>query len=489
MKEDRNGAGKDKRKGETPRVQALISMGALLGAFLDYWLLNYCAFPLFDTVYFWAREVSAIASGATLAILAQVAWWKPQTLDIRLFSWGVIALMASGCICIFGSVFLKSAVLVSLGASLVTIASGLANICAGLACIRLRLDAVALIVTLAYVFSYILRFPLEAVNTNVCLALFFLLPVLCAGIAVPYARKALEDAKGSESPAQMAVTSPRSFLPFSHQLFLTIVIFRIIYGFTLTFGEVDRVPVSSIWAILLLAFLLVPTSVTCFDNVDSGSRLARIATPDALLKAAILFSAAGFLFVSISQGTRNAPTQALLSTGTGYLEILTCYALVAIGTRNPAGALPALAWGNALSSWGTILGAALGRAANGADATALSIISSVIVLSLLSYALFALPHLSFSHIIESVEPQEEAPQAQSSPEQLVIRCDELGKKCSLTERETEVLKLLARGRNARFIQEALSISYSTTKTHVSRIYRKLGVHSHQELINLVDSDR
>ena len=47
-----------------------------------------------------------------------------------------------------------------------------------------------------------------------------------------------------------------------------------------------------------------------------------------------------------------------------------------------------------------------------------------------------------------------------------------------------MLRLLARGRNARFIQEELAISYSTTKTHVSRIYRKLGVHAHQELIDV-----
>ena len=58
----------------------------------------------------------------------------------------------------------------------------------------------------------------------------------------------------------------------------------------------------------------------------------------------------------------------------------------------------------------------------------------------------------------------------------------------LTDREYEVLRLLAHGRNARFIQESLAISYSTTKTHVSHIYRKLGVHSHQELLDLVERE-
>ena len=57
----------------------------------------------------------------------------------------------------------------------------------------------------------------------------------------------------------------------------------------------------------------------------------------------------------------------------------------------------------------------------------------------------------------------------------------------LTEREREVFGLLARGRNARYIQETLVVSYNTVKTHVSHVYAKLGVHSQQELIDAVES--
>ena len=54
-----------------------------------------------------------------------------------------------------------------------------------------------------------------------------------------------------------------------------------------------------------------------------------------------------------------------------------------------------------------------------------------------------------------------------------------------TAREHEVLGLLAEGRSAPFIAEYLSIERSTAKTHVARIYAKLGVHTRQELISLV----
>lgn len=55
----------------------------------------------------------------------------------------------------------------------------------------------------------------------------------------------------------------------------------------------------------------------------------------------------------------------------------------------------------------------------------------------------------------------------------------------LTAREQEVLSLLAEGRSAPFIAEYLSIERSTAKTHIARIYAKLGVHTRQELISLV----
>ena len=48
---------------------------------------------------------------------------------------------------------------------------------------------------------------------------------------------------------------------------------------------------------------------------------------------------------------------------------------------------------------------------------------------------------------------------------------------SLTERETEVLRLLAQGQTNRQIAHMLNITEKTTKTHVSNILSKLGVQS------------
>jgi NarL family two-component system response regulator LiaR len=64
----------------------------------------------------------------------------------------------------------------------------------------------------------------------------------------------------------------------------------------------------------------------------------------------------------------------------------------------------------------------------------------------------------------------------------------------LTERESEVMQLLARGLANKEIGRSLGISEDTVKTHVSRILAKLGAHSRTQAVlqamrmGLVDAD-
>ncbi|WP_162610950.1 helix-turn-helix transcriptional regulator [Gordonibacter sp. An230] len=66
-------------------------------------------------------------------------------------------------------------------------------------------------------------------------------------------------------------------------------------------------------------------------------------------------------------------------------------------------------------------------------------------------------------------------------------CNRLALEKCLSEREAEVLTILARGNSLQRVQEKLFISEGTAATHRRHIYRKLDVHSKQELIDLVDS--
>lgn len=55
---------------------------------------------------------------------------------------------------------------------------------------------------------------------------------------------------------------------------------------------------------------------------------------------------------------------------------------------------------------------------------------------------------------------------------------------SLTEREREVFELAAQGLRKEEIGKRLFISPATARTHLQRVYRKLGVHTQAELMSL-----
>lgn len=65
-------------------------------------------------------------------------------------------------------------------------------------------------------------------------------------------------------------------------------------------------------------------------------------------------------------------------------------------------------------------------------------------------------------------------------------CTELGESSGLTPREMDVLELLARGYSTPTIAETLYISENTVKVHTRNLYRKLDIHSKQELITIVE---
>lgn len=56
----------------------------------------------------------------------------------------------------------------------------------------------------------------------------------------------------------------------------------------------------------------------------------------------------------------------------------------------------------------------------------------------------------------------------------------------LTQREIEILRLLARGRDTQAIADALTISSNTVRTHLQNIFGKLGAHSKLEAVSMAN---
>lgn len=57
---------------------------------------------------------------------------------------------------------------------------------------------------------------------------------------------------------------------------------------------------------------------------------------------------------------------------------------------------------------------------------------------------------------------------------------------ALSPREREILQILLKGRDAKYIMDTFYISQSTAKTHIYNIYRKFEVHSRQELMDFIE---
>ena len=69
---------------------------------------------------------------------------------------------------------------------------------------------------------------------------------------------------------------------------------------------------------------------------------------------------------------------------------------------------------------------------------------------------------------------------------LVARCAEISAMYGLSPREREVLELVAQGKRSSAIERELVIANGTLKSHLRRIYQKLGIHSKKELYRIVD---
>ncbi len=72
-----------------------------------------------------------------------------------------------------------------------------------------------------------------------------------------------------------------------------------------------------------------------------------------------------------------------------------------------------------------------------------------------------------------------------APGRLALRVSDLSREHGLTDREEEVLQLVARKVPLAQMEENLFVARGTIKAHTGRIYKKLGVHSRAELFDLL----
>lgn len=66
-----------------------------------------------------------------------------------------------------------------------------------------------------------------------------------------------------------------------------------------------------------------------------------------------------------------------------------------------------------------------------------------------------------------------------------MRIDSLSDTYGLTQRETDVVRLLAQGKSNGVIANEMFIAVGTVKAHIQHVYQKLGIHTRKELFELI----
>lgn len=491
---------------------------ALMGDVFGTWLTNVFLYPNYLAVCPEARDVSSAVGVAALVVLALWALHKPSSIKESVMTPVALALYSFGFVFILMGLWQANAFLLVVGSAVHSIGSRWFVVLVGLALCRLDRKGCLLCVAAAFSASYLLRFPFGEGDGDGAIAVLFALGLAtCLAARIP-AASVLGAMVASEPARDASITQPAAYLPFAHTLFVAILLFRVAYGFALSFEAVEGVPNMTMLGLVPIALMLVV------------ALLPRMPRVDVLYPVAALLVIAGFLAIIVLNGrvAYGAVVNGLLFTGSECFEMLVWFALASIGARNPVNALAVFAWGRAASSFGLLCGATVGHwtayLPNGLETSTL--VACVLFL-FVAANLTLLKDFSFRGTIEGVaaavplrlaevpkpsgallgskvegaaafdaggagcgadrDPATTMPEAKEAPNAAALPVEAVAAEFKLTPRETEILSMLAHGRNAPYIQEKLVLSRNTVKTHVQNIYAKLQVHSQQELIDVVES--
>ena len=506
-----------------PTLRTVAACAVYSLSLLSTWLLNSTAYPGFNDFFPMARDVATVFGALFAFVLAFAAMRRPRVLVSRGFLVLCVAAMLAGVGAMFVGARLQSPLLSSLGACLRSAAPFVNAAYVALMLSGLSRRSCFVFLAVSYLLKYGWMGALWHTPLGVKWAIFAVLPALCTVALYLFARRQLGRVDCPEPPGDLAITNPLSFLPFTHGLFVVILMFSAAQGFVITYGSQNSLPMPFIFAGIPVAVVMV--LVAC-------GRLGRL---DGLYTVAFGLVLAGLLLVPASlSGLLEAglAVNTLLNAGNDVFNLVVVFMAAQIAARNLYAALPMIMAVRVASGLGTELGASTGHLANyatGGNPMFMLVAIAACTLAFTLYNFYVMRKFSFDRTILGIEPvrwvasdasaqgapaplQGAAGPVPSGPRQpaglegggapgrkaseggsdtraaapLDGACDALAAERGLTARESQVLALLARGRNVAYIQQGLVLSRNTVKSYVASVYSKLGVHSHQAVIDLVE---
>ena len=302
-----------------------------------------------------------------------------------------------------------------------------------------------------------------------------LLPVATA-FAFRAAAPVLQLMESASSARTMEAEHPASFLPFSNKLFTMIAILACLASFASM--QMEAMGGSAVDGVVSKGVALAAVGLV-FVRARGDVFI------DRLFYAAICLTIVGFI-VGVLWDGGGACVERLGSVclaGAAEMLVLFIYLLVfALSARNAFATVPLVAFASMAFTMGLVVDFFLWQLATVLPGTT---VAMLFFLGFVIYTLLFLRGYSFEGAIRDVEPlREEA--AEVPDRSMRARCEAVADAYHLTARERDIFMLLARGRDYHFIERELVVSRNTVKTHTRNIYGKLGVHSRQELIDLVE---
>ncbi len=115
----------------------------------------------------------------------------------------------------------------------------------------------------------------------------------------------------------------------------------------------------------------------------------------------------------------------------------------------------------------------------------------VVIVMLVTFVAFRERRLSspWGVRISGEQPEPERSRAIEDRGSLMRACAALAASRNLSQREEEVLSLLAQHKTARDIEHELCVANGTAKAHIRHVYQKLDIHTREELFVMVEAAR
>ncbi len=327
-------------------------------------------------------------------------------------------------------------------------------------------------------------------------------------------KQALVDIEPKSSSAE-AITSisakKASQKPIDYQiikLMVSVVVFSLLcrmfdvllYGYPDPFSFLGD---SSLFALVIVGvcFLVLVTTLKDRFNLAFTYRLS------------LPIMIAGFVAIAMFAGSQAAISVLLINIGYNFFDILIWIIFAGLVINRGVPAIKAFGLGVSAMFIGMALGYFVGDIIQSMIVhgdVQITVVALVCIMSLVIVAFLVIPEGAIAKVTHtfSVNDQDSGTVQDLSVSAPAVRVAKNGspdgsdfsgsksklednsvlvaKAYGLTPREQEVLVLLAYGRTLAIISRDLMVAPGTARSHMEKIYRKLGVHKQQELIDLVE---